>query len=301
MGLPLSLAPGVEPFPGFRLRQLRGKGGFAEVWETQTSDGRLIALKFMACSDTTAAAKELRAIQSIQKLNHKNLIRTEKVWSLPGYVVIAMELADGSLLDLLDAFANEFGTPIDFQSLSGYMIQAAQVLDFLNARQHIQDGRRVGFQHCDIKPSNLLIVGETLKLADFGLATPTTATSNSYTRWGTLDFAAPEIYRGILTERSDQFSFGVTYHFLRTAHFPFPPPPPKFTKSYVRPAPNLSRLPAAERPIVAKALSPMPDQRWRSCLEFVTELLRVNGMNPSVLDIEVPKDTSKPMDTSPLV
>ena len=50
-----------------------------------------------------------------------------------------------------------------------------RALDFLNARQHNLEGRRVGFQHSDVKPNNILIVGDVAKLTDHGLATPLTA------------------------------------------------------------------------------------------------------------------------------
>ena len=33
---------------------------------------------------------------------------THRVWSAPGYIVISMELADASLLDLLDAYQTEY-------------------------------------------------------------------------------------------------------------------------------------------------------------------------------------------------
>src|ERR1700756_1919493 len=64
------LQTGMQPFPGYQLRQLIGRGGFAEVWEAERADGTAIALKFMPCSDNLAAAKEIRAIESIRRLDH---------------------------------------------------------------------------------------------------------------------------------------------------------------------------------------------------------------------------------------
>jgi serine/threonine-protein kinase len=270
----LPLECGAEPFPGLRLVQLRGRGGFAEVWEARNQIGEPIALKFITSDKTTTTVKEVKSLQAIAQLRHPNLLRTERVWSAPGYIVIAMELAEASLLDLLDAYQAEYRTPIPTEILHPYMAQAAAALDFLNTRQHIYEGRKVGFQHCDVKPSNILLVGDTVKLADFGLSSPTTAMTNPYPKCGTLDFAAPEIHRGILTERSDQYSLAVSYYLLRTGAFPFPPPPEGFRRrySYNRPAPDLSLVTRSERRILERGLDVQPERRWENCDVMVREL-----------------------------
>jgi serine/threonine protein kinase len=268
------LRPGKEPFPGYRLRQLAGKGGFGVVWEAETADGTLIALKFLPCRDNLTAAQEIRAIQPISQLSHANLTPTYQVMAWEGHVVVAMELAEGSLLDLYEAYLQELGTPIEPAKVCRYLLQAAQGIDFLNARQHIHEGWRVGFQHCDIKPSNLLLFGETVKLCDYGLASMTSSTLRPHRRAGTKDYAAPEVFQGRLSDWTDQYSLAVTYCLLRGGAMPFPPVREKF-ESYVRPAPDLSMLPEAERPIIARALAPVPQDRWHSCRDLMTQLKRL--------------------------
>src|SRR4051812_31633677 len=71
------LQTGMQPFPGYRLLQVIGRGGFAEVWEAKRTDDATVALKFMPCSDNLAAAKEIRAIESIRRLDHPNLVQIE--------------------------------------------------------------------------------------------------------------------------------------------------------------------------------------------------------------------------------
>jgi serine/threonine-protein kinase len=270
----ICLESGAEPFPGFKLVQLRGKGGFAEVWEATNDKCELVALKFISSDKTTSTIKEVRSLQAIQQLRHPNLLRTDRVWCVPGYIVIAMELADASLLDLLDAYQLEYKTTIPTDILAPYMAEAAAGLDFLNARQHMYEGRKSGFQHCDVKPSNLLIVGKVVKLADYGLSAPTTAATNVYAKCGTLDFAAPEIHRGVLSEKSDQFSLAVTWYYLRTGAFPYPPPQEGFRRrySYSRPAPDLSLVGRNERRILERALDTQPERRWESCQVLIREL-----------------------------
>jgi serine/threonine protein kinase len=166
----------------------------------------------------------------------------------------------------------EFGTPIEGEQVCLYLSQAAKALDFLNTRRHAFEGKIVAFQHCDIKPANLLLIGDKVKLADYGLATATTAGSTYNRRAGTTDFAGPEIFQGTLSERSDQFSLGVTYCLLRTGHFPFPECRSGFKRGYVRPNPDLSGMPDAERAVVARAMAPVPQDRWSSCSEMMSQL-----------------------------
>ena len=98
----LHLVPGCEPFPGYRLKHFLGRGGWGEVWQADNPQGQACALKFLPCADRQGVYHEVRALQAIRKLNHPNLLRIEQIWCCAGYLVIAMELADGSLMDLLD-------------------------------------------------------------------------------------------------------------------------------------------------------------------------------------------------------
>jgi serine/threonine protein kinase len=256
-----------------KLEQLRGRGGFAEVWEARDEVNAPIALKFISASKTTTTVKEVKSLQAIQALRHPNILRTDRVWCVDGYIVIAMELADASLLDILDAYLAEYKTPIPHETLGPYMQQAASALDFMNAHTHDLDGRRVGYQHCDVKPSNMLLCDNTVKIADFGLVAPVTAMHNPYQKCGTLDFAAPEIHRGDLTDRSDQFSLAVSYYYLLTGSLPFPAPPDGFKRkySYDRPAPDLTLVTRGERRVLERALDVVPERRWPSCKAFVKE------------------------------
>ncbi len=270
---------GATPFPGYRLIRLRGRGGFATVWETLTPDGRLIALKFMSSNNSAGTIRELRALRAFTNLSHPHLLPIHQVWSIPGQIVIAMELAEASLLDLMLLYAEEFQNVIEPPRLLKYLDQVAGSLDFLNARNHTWEGRTVGFQHGDIKPNNILLQGETAKLADYGLATPTTGPKTPCHRHGTLEYVAPEVIQGNTAESSDQFSLAVTYCVLRTTTFPFPPPPhpEKLSRSFVRPAPDLGGLEPKERAIVLRALSPIPQDRFPNCKAFIQGLKVAHG------------------------
>lgn len=276
MNRPPSLQVGAEPYPGYKLVQAIGKGGYGEVWEAEVAGGPHVALKFMPFSDSMAASRELRAIQNIRQIDHPNLVHIEKVWSQPGYLVIVMELAEGSLADLYAAHQTEFGTPLEAPNACLLLSQAGNALDYLNKRRHPRGGMVVGYQHCDVKPSNMLLFGDVVKLCDFGLSSQTSSREQQHRKAGTLDYAAPEVFEGRLSAQSDQYSLAICYCELRGGRFPYPKVE-SFRGSWPRRRPDadLTMLAAAERPIIAKALHRQPQHRWRSCAELMAELAKV--------------------------
>ncbi len=268
------LQPGVQALPGYWLHLPLGRGGCGEVWEAHTDAGP-VALKFVRVKNTASATREIRSTEAIRRLRHPNLLRVEQVFLVSGYVVIAMELADGSLADVLQIYTTDEGHALPADVACQYLTQAADGLDFLNSPRHAHDGRIVAFQHGDVKPSNMLLCGETIKLADFGLSSAMTYGLERHGRRGTLDFAAPEIFRGQLSDRSDQYALAVSYCVLRGGRMPFDNTPSHFTPSYTRGHPDLTMLSAAERPIVARALSVSPVHRWSNCRELMDRLSEV--------------------------
>jgi serine/threonine protein kinase len=268
----------MEPIPGYILRRFLGRGGFGEVWEADSPRSGRIALKFMVVGESMAVSREVRAMQMISQLGHPNLIRIDQTWCIANCLAVAMELAEGSLADLYEA-SHETGIAIKPTELCGYLNQAAKALDFLNARQHIVNGQRIGIQHCDIKPSNLLLCGETIKLCDFGLASITTSQLREHRKGGTRLFMAPEVYQGRLSDRTDQYSLAVTYCLLRGGRVPFAA---VTEQGEPQGGLDLSMLPSDEQPIVARGLAPLPENRWPSCGRLMAELARLHSIDSGV-------------------
>jgi len=270
------LHPGLKPYPGYRLRQFVGHGGFSEVWEAEVEGGPNVALKFMPCDSGAVAAREIRSIHKVSQLEHPNLVRVHKIWCYENHIVIAMELADADLDDLFEVYQDEFGTPVPAEQVCMYLTQAAAALDFLNAKQHRIDGRLVSFQHCDIKPGNLLLFGDVVKVADFGLSVQTSTVKQAFRKAGTLAFAPPEAFEGQVATQSDQYALAVSYCWLRGGRLPFPVVD-SFNPIAIRnrPPPDLTILNPEERPVVARALSRAPPDRWHTCAELMARLTQV--------------------------
>jgi serine/threonine protein kinase len=262
------LFSGKELCPGYRLVRLLGRGGYGSVWEAQ-GDGMTVALKFLPCDEQTSSAREIRSIQAIRQLRHANLIRIHQLWCHRGYIVIVMEQADTSVLDLLEGYQIKYGRPMVRKHACQIVSQAAAGIDFLNTRQHMIGGRAVAFQHGDVKPSNMLVFGDRVKLSDFGLSSATTTPLRRFLPVGTANYAAPEVLQGRLSAWTDQYALAITYCQLRGGRFPFNDAP---QPGELRPPLDLSMLTDAEWPIIARALAMAPSERWPSCGEMMTQL-----------------------------
>jgi serine/threonine-protein kinase len=277
----ISLRPGKMLLSGYKLERIVGKGSFGHVWETRGPLGEKLALKFIRSGSDLAAPLEVRNILNVRELEHPLLIRVDRVWADRGYVVVVMELADGSLQELLAICRRDYNTPVPPDQACFFLTQAAEALDFLNAMRHKVGGNLVGIQHCDIKPSNLLLCGDTVKVSDFGLSSTLSAAEAPHRPVGTLAYAAPEIFQGQLSRWTDQFSLAVTYCELRSGRRPFPKTPLKWDPEYVPPEPDLSMLPEDERSVLARALALHPWERWKTCGDFLAHLNAVAGQRTS--------------------
>jgi serine/threonine protein kinase len=266
-----ALYAGLEPYPGYRLTRFRGAGACGEVWEADTPNGPE-ALKLMRCGLGRPATEEMRSIQLMRQLDHPNLIRIDRVWAYENYLVVAMEVASTSLEDLFRAYQTQVGGPVPPKQICKALSEVAATLDFCNRRQHAINGLRLGIQHCDVKPSNFLLVGNMVKLSDFGLATGLSSARKPHRRAGTPGFAAPEVYQGQLTDTTDQYALAVSYCWLRGGRLPFPETTADLLPSHVHLAPDLSMLTPTEKPLVARALSTSPTERWPSCRDLLTRL-----------------------------
>jgi serine/threonine protein kinase len=145
-------AANTEPIPGYRLLERLGQGGFGEVWKCQAPGGLLKAIKFVHSPDPGAAGvrpveKELRALNHLRTIRHPFLLSLEGVECLEDELLIVTELAEGNLIDRLQACRREGRAGIPREEVLEYLREAAEVLDLLS-QEH-------GLQHLDVKPHNL--------------------------------------------------------------------------------------------------------------------------------------------------
>jgi len=130
--------------------------------------------------------------------------------------------------------------------------------------------------HCDVKPGNILVRGEKALLADFGFAKDLalTAITDQDVMLGTPSYMAPEQFRGERNDpRSDLYSVGaVLYHMIHGS----PPYGGQVIRFLVGDSSlELDPLPPEAQdiaPVVYKALSRLPDDRYQTAQEMLDAL-----------------------------
>jgi pSer/pThr/pTyr-binding forkhead associated (FHA) protein len=276
---------GIEPVPGYCLSQRLGRGGYGEVWRAYAPGGFQVALKFVPLADACGVV-ELRALDVIRDIRHPNLLVTFASWQVNEWLIIAMELADKTLMDRFREAKNQGMQGIPREELLDYFQEAARGIDFLNEPRQLSAGsQRFAVQHRDIKPQNILLVGNGVKVADFGLARLMNQAENGHSGGMTPAYAAPEFFKGQTANTSDQYCLAVTYCKMRGGNLPFDGTLPEVMSGHLSQVPNLRMIPNAERGVVARALSKEPKDRWPSCRTFVEALLACDNV-PHVEDLE---------------
>jgi hypothetical protein len=263
------IEPGAEPIAGHRLLARLGRGGFGEVWKCTAPDGSLRAIKLVygdlaaASAAGRTAEQELRALRLVAALRHPSLLAPERYDVGDGKLAIVMPLADGNLWDEYQACRGRGRAGIPRESLLGYFADVADGLDHL---------RRNHLQHLDVKPQNLFRIANRGAVGDFGLVRD--IRSEKAGAGATPTYAAPETFGAALSPHADQYSLAVVYQELLTGVRPFAgATPEQLAHQHLTVEPNLSPLPPADRPAVARALAKNPAERFPSCAEFVRALV----------------------------
>jgi serine/threonine protein kinase len=290
------LVPGAIPIAGYELVKFLGRGGFGEVWQAIGPGGVGVALKFVRLGEVPGTV-EPRALDLIRHIRHPQLLVLFGAWQRQDFLILAMELGDGNLLDRLGE-AQRQGLPgIPREELLAYLRDAARGIDYLNG---------LGIQHRDIKPQNLFLVGGGVKVADFGLFRLREDLSMSSTT-AAVAYVPPEVLTGNPSgPASDQYMLALSYIQLRTGALPFDVRGlhPIFSKT--RGNLDLSRLPPEEQGVLKRATALDPAQRFPSCTEMVKALwaVRQMGHSGSVVDTrdawEIGLPTDEPSQASPV-
>lgn len=118
----------------------------------------------------------LREIKSLKRVNnHVNIIRLKEVIRENDKLHFVFEFADGNLYQKMK---DRNSIPFQIDDVKRYTFEMLQGLSFMHMR---------GYFHRDMKPENLLLVNDVIKIADFGLARETRSlppyTDYVSTRW----------------------------------------------------------------------------------------------------------------------
>ncbi|MEW2166797.1 serine/threonine-protein kinase [Streptomyces sp. NPDC007084] len=265
---------------GYRIEREIGRGGMAVVY--QAKDLRLdrtVALKLLApelARNDTFRGRFTHESRVAAAIDHPHIVPVFEAGETDGVLYIAMRYVAGrDLRHLLDREG-----PLSVTVAARIGLQVASALDA--AHDH-------GLVHRDVKPGNILVAQGTdsdhpehVYLTDFGL----TKKSLSLTGFtsvgqfvGTLDYVAPEQISGKPVDgRCDVYSLGCVVYETMAGRPPFQRDDDMallWAHQYDQPPALSSKrpgIPDAVDAVLAKALAKSPDDRYDSCLAFVSAL-----------------------------
>src|SRR6516164_7408098 len=217
--MPVQVERLAEPIPGYKLLERLGGGGFGEVWKAEAPGGLLKAIKFVygdlqgIGEDGSRAEQELKALKRVKSVHHPYILSLERFDIVEGQLMIVMELADRTLWDRFKECRNQGLPGIPRAELLGYMRETAEALDLMNDQFQLQ--------HLDIKPQNLFLLYNHVKVADFGQVKDLQGLMAQVTGGITPVYAAPETFDGVITRFCDQYSLACVYQELLTGVRPF--------------------------------------------------------------------------------
>jgi len=159
-----------------------GDGTYGSVVKgVNKQTGELVAVKIMKRKfKTWEECIQLREVKSLKKLNHPNIIKLKEVIRENDELFFVFEFMEQNIYQLMKERQKHFPEA----RVRNIVYQIMQGLQYMH---------KMGFFHRDMKPENLLVTRDTVKIADFGLAREIRSrppfTDYVSTRW----YRAPEV------------------------------------------------------------------------------------------------------------
>lgn len=166
----------------YKVEKVLGEGTYAAVLLAQNkSTSEYVAIKKMKQKfHSWEECMKLREINSLRKIIHPNIVKLKEVIRENNELHLVFEIMKGNLYEHMKGRVKMFSE----SKIRNIMYQTFQALHHVHKQ---------GYFHRDMKPENLLVSGDTVKLADFGLAREIRArppfTDYVSTRW----YRAPEV------------------------------------------------------------------------------------------------------------
>jgi serine/threonine-protein kinase len=248
-----------------------GRGGMALVFLAHDlKHHRPVAIKVLRpeVAQALGAERFLREIEIATRLTHPHILAVHDSGEASGLLYYVMPYVEGeSLRHRLD---REQQLPVD--KAVDIARQVASALSYAHGHDVV---------HRDIKPENILLAGDEVVVADFGIARAISAVdgeqlTSTGIAVGTAAYMSPEQGAGEphLDGRSDVFSLGCVLYEMLAGAPPFTGPTAQAIQArrMTDPVPPLrtvrETVPAHVEQAIIKALAKVPADRFASALEF---------------------------------
>lgn len=231
-----------------------------------TKDSAPAARSGAAGHGQDAAAQLLDEARIVSQINHPGIVAIYDADEDHGIPYLVLEYAEGETL------AERLRTHGALPAQDAATI-AAQLLAALGA------AHAKGVMHRDVKPSNVMLSGDTVRLMDFGIARLRSGDAErGYA--GTPGYVAPEYLAGTpYSEASDLFSVGAVLYEMLTGKRPleaenqFATMQRQLTEAVPPPSADAPQVQESLDAIVLKALARVPAQRYTSAQQMRDALL----------------------------
>ncbi len=268
-------APESTPLPGYKIKRAIDRGGFGEVYFGIADSGKEVALKLLQHNQQI----ELRGIRQCLNLKHPNLVALFDIRTdAEGDDWVVMEYVAGPSLDSVLS-ENPNGLPLP--EVDHWLRGISEGVAYLHDR---------GIVHRDLKPGNVFSENGIVKVGDVGLSkfiTPSRRSAQTESV-GTVYYMAPEVARGKYGCELDVYSLGVMLYEMISGKLPFDGESvAEILMKHLTEHPDLSRLPAPVRPVVARALEKDPQRRTPGVLHLAREFQ--GALRGEAVALEIPE------------
>lgn len=249
----------------YRLEQCLGYGGMGSVWRAvDLRLDRSVAVKLASASPDSSAGpgrsrrRLRREAAALVALSEPHIARVYDLVESDRDVCLVMELVEGeSLAERLSRQPRL--TAREALEITGQCAQA------------LQAAHRIGIVHRDVKPSNIMLGPDGVKVVDFGIAAHIGLADGETTMtmprsvMGTAAYLAPERALGASAgAEADFYSLGVVLYQMLSMHLPFHADESLamlYAHTRATPEPLPADVPAPAAELCLRMLSKKPEQR----------------------------------------
>jgi serine/threonine protein kinase len=256
---------GTGALVGYKFLECLSRGQTGEVWKTLAPGGKKRLVRFVYGYDPRAEADGEGTLARLRSLKHPTLAEVEIILEDTGRLTLISDPGETTLAGCLKECQAKGLSGIPRDQLLECLRLTAEALDDLHQRTRLQ--------HLGLNPRHVVLAGDLMWLADFGLVELIWLPAGIQPAALNTRYSAPELFENQISRACDQYSLALIYLEMLTGVHPFRNLNQRqMATPKLRGKPDLGMAPAPDRPILLKALAAEPDERLASCTELVEAL-----------------------------